>query len=173
MSGWNGGEIHIWAEDGYHRVREFGDRPSMSAMVFPEQVEALERRLGSPVIKVALDDPDNVVWRRQPDQEPTMSAELPPEVQAVLDAAEHLADDFPTPHQPHKPFDYGLRDAVAAYRKSIAPPEPFEAYARWLGDRYEYDGSEMYPLISKDPEEWLPSIQGVWKVTVTPVERVR
>ena len=34
-------------------------------LVYQEQVDALERRLGQPVKQIALDDPKNVVWRYQ------------------------------------------------------------------------------------------------------------
>jgi len=86
-----------------------------------------------------------------------MSDELPPEVQAVLDAAVDYiygsaagsADRF--------------QDAVAAYRKSITP-EPFEA---WVVFHSGGNGATYY---SHDP--YVTGVP-VWRCTVTPVERVR
>lgn len=49
----------IWTVDG---KRHLG-YPWLKAMVFSEQIEALEQCLGSPVAKIALDTDTNVVWR--------------------------------------------------------------------------------------------------------------
>ena len=92
--------------------------------------------------------------------------EYPKEVQDVLDAAVGWLNCTDG--------DDVLCDAVASYRKSIAPPEPFKALMRWSGDDWEcLDDDPEYPLVARNEDEWLQSTTNIWKVTVTPIERVR
>lgn len=96
--------------------------------------------------------------------------EYPPEVQAVLDAAERLAETVG--YQTAFPNDIAkIRDAVVAYRKSIAPPEPFTAYLHFL-DVAISDPDDGYWYIDQRAQQE-SSDDDVWKVTVTPIERVR
>lgn len=93
-----------------------------------------------------------------------MSA-YPPEVQAVLDAADRYRTalgSFGTSE------GHALRDAVDAYRKSIAPPEPFEAFVGVLDDG-QYHGSAIYTKSNILVKHW----PQVWRCTVTPTERVK
>lgn len=101
-----------------------------------------------------------------------MSAELPPEVQAVLDAACAGADLMKSAQK----FDAeqrrlkwnAIHDAVDAYRKSIAPPEPFDGYLV----RFDTTGA-FSSAIHPSTAEIDPKYDEVWRVTVTPIERVR
>lgn len=86
---------------------------------------------------------------------------LTPEERAVIEAAE-LLTRFSDPMS-----SVGrLRNAVDAYRKATAPPEPFEAY---VGRSYAGRTSSIY----YDPTVLDWGWDQVWRVTVTPTERLK
>lgn len=91
---------------------------------------------------------------------------LTPEERAVIDAAQACLDVFTSVPGHWAPLADALADALAAYRKATAPPEPFERYL------YRYtDGSWSFRTFDDvdDTEEFV----GTWRCTITPVERVR
>lgn len=94
-----------------------------------------------------------------------MSADqYPPEVQAVLDAADEWRRHMDGNRIGNTISN--LIEAVDAYRKSIAPPEPFEV---WAG---RYDGEFKWIEPNDDAIGGYRADQ-VWRCTVTPVERVK
>ncbi len=95
-----------------------------------------------------------------------MSA-YPPEVQAVLDAAARVVTDDRKVDAMSSRWSMFV-DAVDAYRKSIAPPEPFEAFVGVLDDG-QYHGSAIYTKSNILVKHW----PQVWRCTVTPTERVK
>lgn len=93
--------------------------------------------------------------------------DYPPEVQAVLDKAQALMDYYEPARGVLCPFTQGLRNAVAAYRKSIAPPEPFERL--YL---FRADGRASLNWEVDDPAQTIVLGHGeqIYRCTVTPTE---
>lgn len=94
-------------------------------------------------------------------------SDYPPEVQAVLVAAAAWAADVAITGD--KGAD--LVDAVAAYRKSIAPPEPFETHLVIADGQNLVCSGTIHEV--RLPVLQLLRDESLWRCTVTPVERVR
>lgn len=92
---------------------------------------------------------------------------LTPEERAVIDAAMAYMQTMESTGEATGEF---LRRAIAAYRKATEPPEPFERIVCFTSGRTPEGtlwsiGSAQH-LSVRPPGE-------AWRVTVTPVERVR
>lgn len=94
---------------------------------------------------------------------------LTPEEQAVIEAAVKFASCTVGRGDLGRP----LIEAVDAYRKATAPPEPPEPFQMLMA--YHPQATDPYPKATyRDIDIFRDMVHGqLWRCTVTPVERVR